>query len=73
LWLPKNGQPNKIKINKECYLKHTVTDLNDPNEPLATFENLFETQGIDSFFGNFMNEISSIIDPEHQYEVISYT
>jgi hypothetical protein len=28
LSLPENGQPNKIRINRERYLKHTVTDLN---------------------------------------------
>ena len=25
LWLPKNGKSNQIKINREIYLKHTVT------------------------------------------------
>jgi hypothetical protein len=33
LWLPENGKPNKIRVNRERYLKFTVTDLNDPNEP----------------------------------------
>ena len=42
LWLPENGQPNKIRINKECYLKYTVTDLNDPNEPFTTAINSIE-------------------------------
>ena len=31
LWLPYKGQPNKIKVDRENYMKHTVTDLNDPN------------------------------------------
>ena len=43
LWLPENGQPNKIRINREHYLKYTVTDLNDPNEPFTTAANLIET------------------------------
>jgi hypothetical protein len=30
LWLPENGKPNKIRVNRERYLKFTVTDLNDP-------------------------------------------
>ena len=25
LWFPKNGKSNQIKINREIYLKHTVT------------------------------------------------
>ena len=32
LWLPYKGQPNKIKVEREHYMKHTVTDLNDTNE-----------------------------------------
>jgi hypothetical protein len=73
LWLPENGQPNKIRINRERYLKHTVTDLNDPNEPFVTSANFIETQGMNTFFGNFMTEISSITDPEQQSEVTTYT
>ena len=34
LWLPYKGQPNKIKVEHERYMKHTVTDLNDTNEPV---------------------------------------
>jgi hypothetical protein len=66
LWLPENGQPNKIRINKEHYLKHTMTYLNDPNEPFTTTTNSIEMHGINTFFGNFMNEISSITDPKQQ-------
>ena len=33
-WLPYKGQPNKIKIDRERYMKHTVTDPNDTNEPV---------------------------------------
>jgi hypothetical protein len=35
LWLHENGKPNRIKVNREHYLKFTVTDLNDPNEPFT--------------------------------------
>jgi hypothetical protein len=73
LWLPENGQPNKIRINREHYLKHTMTDLNDTNEPFVTSANSFETQGMNTFFGNFMTEISSITDPGQQSEVTTYT
>jgi hypothetical protein len=37
LWLPENNKPNKINMNRERYLKFTVTDLNDPNEPYTPF------------------------------------
>jgi hypothetical protein len=73
LWLPENGQPNKIRINKEHYLKNIMTYLNDTNEPFVTSTNSFETQGMNTFFGNFMTEISSITDPGKQSEITTYT
>jgi hypothetical protein len=73
LWLPENGQPNRIRINRERYLKHTVTDLNDANEPFTASANSFEMQGMNTFFGNFMTEISPITDPGQQSEVMTYT
>jgi hypothetical protein len=54
LWLPENDKPNKIKVNHECYLKFTVTDLNDPNEPFTPTVDSPKVQGMDTFFGNFM-------------------
>jgi hypothetical protein len=56
LWLPENGKPKKIKVNREHYLKFTVTDLNDPNEPFTPSADSPEVQGMDTFFGNFMAE-----------------
>jgi hypothetical protein len=53
LWLPENGHPNKIRINKERYLKYTVIDLNDPNEPFTTTVNTIEAQGMIFFFWKF--------------------
>jgi hypothetical protein len=73
LWLPENGQPNRIRINREHYLKHTVTDLNDANEPFTASANSFEMQGMNTFFGNFMTKISPITDPGQQSEVMTYT
>ena len=73
LWLPENGQPNKIRINRERYLKYTVTELNDPNDPFTIVVNSIETQGMNNVFGNFMTEISSITNLEQQSEVTTYT
>jgi hypothetical protein len=64
LWLPENGKPNKIRVNCERYLKFTVTDLNDPNEPYTPSADSPEVQGMDTFFGNFMAEASPIINLE---------
>jgi ribonuclease HI len=73
LWLPENGKPNKIRVNRERYLKFTVTDLNDPNEPYTPPADSPEVQGMDTFFGNFMAEISPIKDPEQQSEILACT
>jgi hypothetical protein len=64
LWLPENGKPNRIKINHERYLKLTVIDLNDANEPFTTSANLPKMQRMNTFFSNFMVETSIITDPE---------
>jgi hypothetical protein len=72
LWLPENDKPNKIKVNRERYLKFTVTDLNDPNEPFTPSVDSPEVQGMDSFFGNFMVEASAITNPKQQSEIVAY-
>jgi hypothetical protein len=64
LWLPENGKPNKIKVSHECYLKLPVIDFNDTNEPFTASANSSEMQGMNTFFGNFMAETSTISNPE---------
>jgi hypothetical protein len=73
LWLPENGKPSKIRINRERYLKHTMTDLNDVNEPFNASTNSPEMQGMNTFFDNFMAETSIIIDPEQQSKLVTCT
>jgi ribonuclease HI len=73
LWLPENGKPNKINVNCECYLKFTVTDLNDPNEPFTPSADSPEIQGMDTFFGNFIAETFAITNPEQHFEIVTYT
>ena len=51
LWLPFKGQPNKIKIDCERYMKHTVTDLNDPNEPMMFSNSILGNFFFETFFG----------------------
>ena len=73
LWLPGNDQPNKIRINRECYLKYTVTDLNDSNEHFTIVLNTIEAQGMNTFFGNFVTKISTNTYPDQQSEISSHT
>lgn len=73
LWLPENGQPNKLIINRERYLKCIVRDVNDSSEPFTTGVNTFETQGMNTLFGNFVTEISTITNPDHRSEISNHT
>jgi len=59
-------------VNRERYLKFTVTDLNDPNEPYTPPADSPEVQGMDTFFGNFMAEVSPITNSEQQSEIVAY-
>jgi hypothetical protein len=73
LWRPENGNPNIIKVNREGYLKFTVTDLNDPNEPFTPSADSPKIQGMDTFFSNFMAETSTITNLEQQSKILTYT
>jgi ribonuclease HI len=53
LWLPLKGYKNMIRIDRERYLKHTVTDLETLNEPSSTDFPVLGNYSCDSFFGNF--------------------
>ena len=64
LWLPHNGLPNKIRIDRERYMKHTVTELDDSNEPVLFTDTIMGNYMVDSFFGNLEAETSSIPDSQ---------
>ena len=51
LWLPYNGQLNKIKVEQEKYMKHMVTDLNDPNELVMFSTSIIGNLCFETFFG----------------------
>ena len=59
LWLPKNGKSNQIKINREIYLKHTVTELHDPSEPVLFLDSIMGNYMFEHGFENFKSENST--------------
>ena len=73
LWIPHNGRPNKIRIDRERYMKHTVTELDDSNEPVLFTDTIMGNYMVDSFFGNLEPETSSVQDSEQQSEVFHFT
>jgi hypothetical protein len=48
LWLPFKGQPNKIKVDHDRYMKHTITD---PNEPMMFSNSILGNFFFETFFG----------------------
>jgi hypothetical protein len=72
-WFPENGNPKRIKINCEHYLKLIVTNLNDANEPFTTSSNSPKMQRMNTFFDKFMEETSTITDSKQQSELMTCT
>jgi ribonuclease HI len=60
LWLPLKGYKNMIRIDRERYLKHTVTDLETPNEPTSTNFPVLGNYSCDSHFGDFSPLMSTV-------------
>ena len=60
LWLPLNGQPNKLKFDREPFMKQTVTDLEGFNESVSLFNNQIENFTFDTFFGDLPADVSPI-------------
>ena len=73
LWLPFKGQPNKIKVDHERYMKHTVTDLNDTNEPMMFNYSILGNFCFETFFGELEVETSTYADSNKQSELLQIT
>ena len=64
LLLPYKGNPNKIKVECECYMKHTVTDLNDPNELVMFLNSILGNFCFDTFFGELESKLSPLANSD---------
>ena len=62
LWLPFKGQSNKIKVDHEWYMKHTVIDLNNTNEPVMFNHCMLGNFYFETFFGELEAETSTYAD-----------
>ena len=54
-------------------MKHTVTEIDDSNEPVLFADTILGNYMADSFFGNFEAEISEIPDSNQQSEICHFT
>jgi hypothetical protein len=60
LWLPLKGYKSMIRIDRERYLKHTITDLETPNEPASTDFPVLGNYYCDSHFEDFAPLLSDV-------------
>ena len=70
LWLPYKGHPNKIKVDQEYYMKHTVIDLNDPNEMVMFSRYKLGNFYFDTFFEELEDELSYTANSNKQSELL---
>ena len=54
-------------------MKHTVTELDDSNEPVLFTDTIMGNYMEDSFFGDFEDETSSITGAEQQSEICHFS
>ena len=57
MWLPLNGKPNKFKVDREPFMKQTVTDLDGSNESVSFYDNQIEHFTFDTFFGDLPTNV----------------
>ena len=60
LWLPLRGYKSMIIIDRERYRKHTITDLETPNEPASTDFLVLGNYSCDSHSGDFAPLLSIV-------------
>ena len=70
LWLPYKGQSNKIKVERECYMKRAVIDLNDLNESVMFSRSILDNFFFETFFGELEAELSPLVDSYKQYVLL---
>jgi hypothetical protein len=66
-------KPNQIRVGREIYMKHVVTELNDPNEPIMFNHSILGNYSYETFFGNHTPDVSSYVESNTQYEILHCT
>ena len=62
LQLPYKVQLNKIIVEHEHYMKHTVTDLNNTNEPIMFSNSIMGNFYFDTFFRELESKLSPLVN-----------
>ena len=61
---------NKIKVEHECYMKHMVTDLNDPNESIMFSRSILGNLYFDAFFKELEDKLSHTVNLDKQSKLL---
>lgn len=64
---------NKIKVECERYMKHTVTDLNDLNEPVMFSNSILRNFFFNTLFGELEVELYPLADLDQKFELLHLT
>ena len=62
LWFPYNGKLNQIWVERERYMKDTVIELEDPNEPIMFINTILGNYCFNTLFGDFLVEESPVLE-----------
>jgi hypothetical protein len=73
LWFPYKGQPNKIKVERERYMKHMVNGLHGLNEPVMFSNSILGNFYFDTFFGELEVELSPFTYSDTQSALLHST
>ena len=64
LWFPLNDRPNMVKVEREKHMKHTVTDLENPNELVMFLQASLGNYSFDTFLGNYTFEKFVVLETQ---------
>ena len=62
MWLPHNGKPNQIRVDRENFMKYIVNALEGSNEPVAFTNNIIGNYLVKSLLGSFNAQRSPFLD-----------
>ena len=51
-------------------MKHTIIDLNDPNEPIMFSRSILGNFFFETFFGELEANLSPLVDSYNQFELL---
>jgi len=73
MWLPYNGKPNQIKVERDLHQKYIVTELEGNNEAITYNSSIIGNYSVDSFLGNFNAHISPYLENSFVSQVENFS